>query len=89
MANIKVIVNGAKGKMGEETVKAVQKADGLTLVGQTDLGDDLAQKIKDAGAEQRAAAAAAAGQGFANTLMTGPSGAPAPSTAGGKATLGA
>jgi len=51
MANIKVLVNGAKGKMGEETVKAVQKADGLTLVGQTDLGDDLAKKIKETGAE--------------------------------------
>jgi 4-hydroxy-tetrahydrodipicolinate reductase len=51
MANIKVLVNGAKGKMGEETVKAVQKADGLTLVGQADAGDDLAKKIKETGAE--------------------------------------
>jgi 4-hydroxy-tetrahydrodipicolinate reductase len=51
MANIKVLVNGAKGKMGEETVRAVQKADGLTLVGQTDVGDDLAKKIKETGAE--------------------------------------
>jgi 4-hydroxy-tetrahydrodipicolinate reductase len=51
MANIKVLVNGAKGKMGEETVRAVQKSDGLTLVGQADLGDDLAKKIKETGAE--------------------------------------
>jgi 4-hydroxy-tetrahydrodipicolinate reductase len=50
MANIKVLVNGAKGKMGQETVKAVQKADGLTLVGQTDMGDDLAKTIKETGA---------------------------------------
>ncbi len=52
MANIiKVIVNGAKGKMGQETVKAVQKETDLMLVGQTDAGDDLAQVIKATGAE--------------------------------------
>lgn len=51
MANIKVIVNGAKGKMGQETVKAIQKETDLTLVGQTDVGDDLAQVIRDSGAE--------------------------------------
>ncbi|MDD5594281.1 MAG: 4-hydroxy-tetrahydrodipicolinate reductase, partial [Candidatus Margulisbacteria bacterium] len=51
MANIKVIVNGAKGKMGQETVKAIQKESDLTLVGQTDIGDDLAQTIRDSGAE--------------------------------------
>ncbi|MBN3032932.1 MAG: 4-hydroxy-tetrahydrodipicolinate reductase [Candidatus Saganbacteria bacterium] len=52
MANtIKVLVNGAKGKMGQETVKAVQKETGLKLVGQTDLGDDLAAAIKTTGAE--------------------------------------
>ncbi len=52
MANIiKVIVNGAKGKMGQETVKAVQKETDLMLVGQTDAGDNLAQVIKATGAE--------------------------------------
>ena len=52
MANIiKVIVNGAKGKMGQETIKAVQKETDMMLVGQTDAGDDLAQVIKATGAE--------------------------------------
>lgn len=48
---IKVIVNGAKGKMGLETIKAVQKESDLTLVGQTDMGDDLAQAIKNSSAD--------------------------------------
>ena len=46
MAKIRVIVNGAKGKMGAETVKAVLKESDLDLVAQTDIGDDLAQEIK-------------------------------------------
>jgi len=46
MSKIKVLVNGAKGKMGTETVKAVQKEADLELVGQTDLGDDLVKTIK-------------------------------------------
>ena len=48
---IKIIVNGAKGKMGLETVKAVQKEADLELVAQTDLGDDLAGAIKKAKAD--------------------------------------
>jgi hypothetical protein len=53
--------------------------------------------IKDAGAEQRMAAAmASGGAGFDGTILTGPHGAPKPSTAvvqlfgqaGGKQTLG-
>jgi len=48
---IKVIVNGAKGKMGQEVVKAIQKEADLALVGQTDLGDDLAKAIKATQAE--------------------------------------
>lgn len=47
MEKIKVIVNGAKGKMGQETVKAVQLDKALELVAQIDLGDDLAAKIKE------------------------------------------
>lgn len=47
MGKIKVIVNGAKGKMGQEAVKAVQKEADLELVAQTDLGDDLAKTIQD------------------------------------------
>jgi len=51
MGKIKVIVNGAKGKMGQETVKAVQKESDLELVAQTDLGDDLAKNIRETQAE--------------------------------------
>lgn len=41
-----VIVNGAKGKMGQEAVKAVQAADGLELIGAYDVEDDLAAQLK-------------------------------------------
>ncbi|MEE8637486.1 MAG: 4-hydroxy-tetrahydrodipicolinate reductase [Candidatus Margulisiibacteriota bacterium] len=51
MAKIKVLVNGAKGRMGNETVKAVSKEADLELVGQTDLGDDLAKSIQKTKAE--------------------------------------
>jgi len=51
MAKIKVIVNGAKGKMGLETAKAVEKDVTLDLVAQTDVGDDLMAKIRETGAE--------------------------------------
>jgi 4-hydroxy-tetrahydrodipicolinate reductase len=51
MVKIKVLVNGAKGKMGKETVKAVQNAVDLDLVAQTDVGDNLAQAIKKSKAE--------------------------------------
>ncbi len=43
---VKVIVNGAKGKMGAEAINAVNNAPDMELVGQTDLGDDLAKEIK-------------------------------------------
>ncbi|MBU1027083.1 MAG: 4-hydroxy-tetrahydrodipicolinate reductase [Candidatus Margulisbacteria bacterium] len=51
MAKIKVLVNGAKGKMGSESVAAVLKEADLELVGQTDIGDDLAKAIQDTKAE--------------------------------------
>jgi 4-hydroxy-tetrahydrodipicolinate reductase len=51
MAKIKVLVNGARGKMGVETVKAVLKEADLELVGQADLGDDLAKTIQKTKAE--------------------------------------
>ncbi|MFA4906300.1 MAG: 4-hydroxy-tetrahydrodipicolinate reductase [Candidatus Margulisiibacteriota bacterium] len=51
MEKIRVIVNGAKGKMGQETVKAVQRESDLVLVAQTDLGDNLAEAIKKNKAE--------------------------------------
>ncbi|MEA3494272.1 MAG: 4-hydroxy-tetrahydrodipicolinate reductase [Candidatus Margulisiibacteriota bacterium] len=51
MKKIKVLVNGAKGRMGSETVRAVSRAVDLELVGQTDLKDDLAQAIRGTKAE--------------------------------------
>ena len=46
MKNIRVLVNGAKGRMGQEVVKAVTAAADLELVDQTDLGDNLIARIK-------------------------------------------
>ena len=43
---IRVLVNGAKGKMGMETVRAVSGAADMRLVGETDLEDDLATMIQ-------------------------------------------
>ena len=51
MAKLRVLVNGAKGKMGSEAVKAVQKEADMELVGQTDLGDNLNQAIQENKAE--------------------------------------
>ena len=42
---IKVLVNGAKGRMGTHVVAAVEAAADLDLVGAIDLGDDLAGTI--------------------------------------------
>ncbi|MFC1510763.1 4-hydroxy-tetrahydrodipicolinate reductase [Candidatus Margulisiibacteriota bacterium] len=47
MSKIKVLVNGAKGRMGSETVRAVLKEADLELVGQTDIGDNLAEAIAE------------------------------------------
>lgn len=44
--DIKVIVNGAAGKMGQETIKAVLATEGLTLVGKIDKENDLNHEIK-------------------------------------------
>ena len=46
MKKILILVNGAKGRMGQEVVKAVTAAPDLELVDQTDLGDDLIARIK-------------------------------------------
>ncbi|MFA4967210.1 MAG: 4-hydroxy-tetrahydrodipicolinate reductase, partial [Candidatus Margulisiibacteriota bacterium] len=51
MAKIKVIINGAKGKMGKETIKAVSRETDLDLVAQTDIGDNLVEEIKKHSAE--------------------------------------
>lgn len=44
--SIKVIVNGAKGKMGQVAVSAINSAADLTLVAATGRNDDLAQTIQ-------------------------------------------
>jgi len=51
MAKTKILVNGAKGKMGQETVKAIAKEADLELVAQLDMGDDLAKAITQNRAE--------------------------------------
>jgi 4-hydroxy-tetrahydrodipicolinate reductase len=47
MKPIRILVNGAHGRMGQESVKAIQKDPELTLAGQVDRGEDLTAKIKD------------------------------------------
>jgi len=51
MAKVRVLVNGAKGRMGSEAVKAVSKEPDFELVGQTDLGDDLGRAIQKSKAQ--------------------------------------
>src|SRR5665213_407713 len=48
---IKVVVNGAKGRMGQEVVRAVTGASDMELVGQADAGDDLATTLKSSHAD--------------------------------------
>ncbi len=43
---IPVLINGAKGRMGQEAVRAVQAEPDLRLVGVTDLGDPLDEAIR-------------------------------------------
>lgn len=45
-----VAVNGAAGRMGQETVRAVEAAPDLVLVARLDRGDDLADGIRESGA---------------------------------------
>ncbi|MDR1322816.1 MAG: 4-hydroxy-tetrahydrodipicolinate reductase [Candidatus Margulisbacteria bacterium] len=48
---LKILVNGAKGKMGQAVVATVQADAELELAGQTDAGDDLTDAIKKSGAQ--------------------------------------
>jgi 4-hydroxy-tetrahydrodipicolinate reductase len=48
---VKVLVNGARGRMGREVVKAVGAQKDMELVGQTDLGDDLRAALVSSGAQ--------------------------------------
>ena len=47
MSELRVLVNGAKGRMGSESVRAVESAGDMVLAGQTDLDDNLAAAIKE------------------------------------------
>jgi 4-hydroxy-tetrahydrodipicolinate reductase len=46
MRLIRVLINGSRGRMGQESVKAITEAPDLDLVAQTDLGDNLSETIK-------------------------------------------
>lgn len=51
MAQIRVVFSGAKGRMGQVLVPALHAADGVEVVGEVDLGDDLGAVIRDTSAE--------------------------------------
>jgi 4-hydroxy-tetrahydrodipicolinate reductase len=48
---LRVLVNGARGKMGSEAVHAVMSAADMMLVGQTDYEEDLRSAIKECAAQ--------------------------------------
>jgi 4-hydroxy-tetrahydrodipicolinate reductase len=48
---IRVLVNGAKGRMGTQVCQAVRQDPELALVGEADLGDDLAALIASSNAQ--------------------------------------
>ncbi len=45
MSLVRVVVNGSKGRMGKESVRAVSEDSELDLVGQTDINDNLSEII--------------------------------------------
>ncbi|HEU4395035.1 MAG TPA: 4-hydroxy-tetrahydrodipicolinate reductase [Planctomycetota bacterium] len=45
-APVRVLVNGAKGRMGTEAVRAVSGAKDMVLAAATDLGDDLGEAVR-------------------------------------------
>lgn len=48
---IRVLVNGARGRMGQITLQAINNDSGLTLAGTANRGDDLARIIKATAAQ--------------------------------------
>jgi 4-hydroxy-tetrahydrodipicolinate reductase len=48
---IRVAVSGAQGRMGSEAVKAITEADGMEVVAQVEMGDDLATRLKESQAQ--------------------------------------
>ena len=65
---VKVIVNGARGRMGSEAIKAINNDSALELVAECDFGDDLGALIKSSGA-QVVVDLTAASAGFSNTQI--------------------
>ena len=51
MSVIRVLINGSRGRMGQESVEAVTEDPELDLVAQTDLGDNLSDTIKQVQAQ--------------------------------------
>ena len=49
--SIRVLVNGASGRMGQEAIKAIENDPDLILAGGSDRNDDLGAKIKDTHAQ--------------------------------------
>ena len=63
---ITVVVNGARGRMGQEAVAAIQADPALTLVGELDFQDDLKAKLAEL-QPQVVVDFTAASAGYANT----------------------
>ena len=51
MSLIRILINGYKGRMGQESIKAVNEDPELKLVAQTDLGNNLAETINQSKAQ--------------------------------------
>jgi 4-hydroxy-tetrahydrodipicolinate reductase len=48
---IKVAVSGAQGRMGSEAVRAIIEAEGMEVVAQIEVGDDLTTRLKESQAQ--------------------------------------
>ena len=66
MPSLRVLINGAQGRMGQEASQAVSADPELELVATTDLGDDLAAALK-ASQAQVAVDFTTASAAYANT----------------------
>ena len=51
MSLIRILINGYKGRMGQESIKAVSEDPELELVAKTDLGDNLTESIHQSKAQ--------------------------------------
>lgn len=51
MSDLKVLFSGARGRMGRALLPGIRAADGVTVVAETDVDDDLAASIRDTQAD--------------------------------------